>query len=184
MELHQDELENISYDVLEHIILNVNYVNDVRTILITHDKRLFSILSSSEVMSKYLSSEEVATLKRHIIETYSLSQIKDKVLNNKGAWVLKKCLSGKGEGMYIGAEAPLEKIATVADSQAAQYIAQPFLAQKKIDIFIDGEYRSCNAVGMILSLNGVYQGSGFFRVSPSSIIAVSRGGCIVVPSFR
>ncbi|QGN94597.1 hypothetical protein Psal071_02119 [Piscirickettsia salmonis] len=47
MELHQNELENISDDILEYIILNVNYVNDIRTVFITHDKRLFSILSNS-----------------------------------------------------------------------------------------------------------------------------------------
>ncbi|WP_155051397.1 hypothetical protein [Piscirickettsia salmonis] len=183
MELHQNELENISDDILEHIILNVNYVNDIRTIFITHDKRLFSILSNSKIMNRYLSNEEVGILSKHIIETYLLSKAKDEVINNKNNWVLKKCLSGKGEGMYIGAEASLPEITNVIDNQAAQYIAQPFLAQKKIEIFIDGEYRTCNAVGMILSLNGAYQGTGIFRVSPNSIIAVSRGGCIVVPSF-
>jgi len=184
MELHQDELENIPDNILESIILNVNYVNDIRTILIAHDKRLFSVLSNIEIMQKYLSSEEVVALRKHVIKTYSLTKVKDEVLNDKDNWVLKKCLSGKGEGMYIGSEASLEEIGSVIDKQESEYIAQPFLDQKAVDVFIDGRYKICNAVGMILSLNGTYQGAGFFRVSQSSIIAVSRGGCIVVPSFR
>ncbi|RNC77477.1 hypothetical protein DA717_10090 [Piscirickettsiaceae bacterium NZ-RLO2] len=78
MELHQNELENISDDILEHIILNVNYVNDIRTVFITHDKRLFSILSNSEIMNRYLSNEEVGVLSKHVIETYLLSKLKMK----------------------------------------------------------------------------------------------------------
>jgi hypothetical protein len=184
LELHQFELEKIPSDILENIILGVNYVNDIRTILIAHDKRLFSILSDMDIMSRYLSDEEVAILGKHVIKTYSLKQVKDDVLNNKGAWVLKKCLSGKGEGMHVGAESSLDEIASVINEQEAQYIAQPFLDQKKVGFFMDGEYKYCNSVGMIISINNKYQGVGFFRLSPSSIVAVSRGGGILVPSFR
>ena len=183
-ELHQFELDNIPDDILENIILDVNYVNDIRTILIAHDKRLFSILSNIDIMSRYLSDEEVAILEKHVIKTYSLKKVKNDVLNNKDAWVLKKCLSGKGEGMYVGAESSLEEITSVISEQETQYIAQPFLDQKKVDFFMDGEYKSCNSVGMIISINNKYQGVGFFRLSPSSIVAVSRGGGILVPSFR
>ena len=183
-ELLQSELDDFAPDVLEALIQQSNYVNDIRTILLVHDKRFFSLLSDENLMSKYLSDHEVALLAKHIIKTYSLSTVADQVLKNPQQWVLKKCLSGKGEGMYIGADTDVEQLAEVVDNLSEQYIAQPFLKQKQVEIDIDGQMVDCYVVGMILSLNGQFCGSGFFRASAQKIIAVSRGGVIVVPSYQ
>ena len=179
MELHQSELEEIEQDIIGHILLNVNYVNDIRTIMIAHDKRLLVCLSSKMIMSRYLSDTELWYLHQHIIPTYLIDDIKDEIIENKNQWVLKKCLSGKGEGMFIGLESEASDMAHVISELSGSYIAQPYLKQKKIAIFFNGKYQPCRAVGMILSLNEFYQGTGYFRTSPERIIALSKGGCAV-----
>ncbi|EFP97291.1 hypothetical protein [Vibrio caribbeanicus] len=184
MELHQSELEEIEQDIIEHILLNVNYVNDIRTIMIAHDKRLLVCLSSKMIMSRYLSDTELWYLHQHIIPTYLIDDIKDEIIENKNQWVLKKCLSGKGEGMFIGLESEASDMAHIISELSGSYIAQPYLKQKKIAIFFNGKYQTCRAVGMILSLNEFYQGTGYFRTSPERIIALSKGGCAVATCFK
>ncbi len=184
MELHQSELEEIEQDIIEHILLNVNYVNDIRTIMIAHDKRLFVCLSSKIIMSRYLSDKELFYLHQHIIPTYLIDDIKDEIIENKNQWVLKKCLSGKGEGMFIGLDSEAYDMEHIILKMSGSYIAQPYLKQKKIAVFFNGKYQTCRSVGMILSLNESYQGTGYFRTSPERIIALSKGGCAVAACFK
>ncbi|GEM77064.1 hypothetical protein [Vibrio sagamiensis] len=183
MELHQSELDNLDPRIAENIILNVNYVNDIRTIMIVHDKRLFVCLSDFEIMSRYLNEQDTLYLLQHIIPTYLIDNVKNEILKNKSNWVLKKCLSGKGDGMYIGSETPISDIKHVISVMNDLYVVQPYLTQKKIDIFFNNEYTPCRSVGMILSLNGLYQGTGYFRTSPDRIVALSRGGYAVAACF-
>ena len=183
MELHQSELEEIEQDIIEHILLKVNYVNDIRTIMIAHDKRLLVCLLNKRIMSRYLSDRELLYLHQHIIPTYLIDDVKNEIIENKNQWVLKKCLSGKGEGMFIGLESEISDMEYVTSKMSDLYIAQPYLKQKKIEIFSSDKYQACRSVGMILSLNELYQGTGYFRTSPERVIALSKGGCAVAACF-
>ena len=152
--------------------------------MIGHDKRLFVCLSSKMIMSRYLSDTELWYLHQHIIPTYLIDDIKDEIIENKNQWVLKKCLSGKGEGMFIGLDSEAYDMEHIILKMSGSYIAQPYLKQKKIAVFFNGKYQTCRSVGMILSLNESYQGTGYFRTSPERIIALSKGGCAVAACFK
>ena len=152
--------------------------------MIVHDKRLFACLSNKRIMSRYLSDRELLYLHQHIIPTYLIDDVKNEIIENKNQWVLKKCLSGKGEGMFIGLESEVSDMEYVTLEMSDLYIAQPYLKQKKIEIFSNGEYQPCRSVGMILSLNESYQGTGYFRTSPERVIALSKGGYAVAACFE
>ncbi|MDN3611276.1 hypothetical protein ACFFUP_12245 [Vibrio ostreicida] len=184
LELHQSELSAIDDRIMQHLISSVNYVNDLRTIMIAHDKRLLVLLSNPHIMSRYLTEQEVRCLTRHIIPTHLVNTVADDIITHKDRWVLKKCQSGKGEGMYVGLDCDLNAIQQVVSELSPVYIAQPYLKQKQIDLFFNGRTQTCRGVGMILSLNGAYHGTGYFRFSTEHIIALSRGGCAVAACFK
>ena len=131
IELHQDELLRLNDNFLEALIKS-NYINDLRTILIGHDKRLLSVFSSQEIMLRYISMEEFKILNKYIIQTYvPNNEINKKVISNKNYWILKKYGGGKGIGMYIGKIHSTELIKNILKNEYDDYIIQPYLFQKK-----------------------------------------------------
>ena len=131
IELHQDELLNLSDNFLEALI-KTNYINDLRTILIGHDKRLLAAFSSEDIMLRYISMEEFKILNKYIIQTYvPNNEINKKVIANKNHWVLKKYGGGKGIGMYVGKIHSTELIENILKNEYENYIIQPYLFQKK-----------------------------------------------------
>ena len=184
LELHQDELLNISYNFLKALI-KTNYINDLRTVLIGHDKHLLAIFSNEEIMLRYISMAEFKILNKYIIQTYLPSTtINKQVIANKNNWVLKKYGSGKGIGMYVGKIHSAELIDGVLRKEHEDYIIQPYIFQKKMPIYTEHEkgidFINMNIVGFFANFNKHFLGVGFFRVSLGDIVNVSeQGGNII-----
>lgn len=107
LELHQDEILQMSDEILEIFIENnrLNYMNDFRTIFILHDKRLLALLSNQQFLYALLNSSQ-NTLKQLIPLTYVINKIpnylKDSIINNRQHWCIKPNSAGKGENVTIG----------------------------------------------------------------------------------
>jgi hypothetical protein len=108
LELHQDEILELSDDILQYLITNnqINYLNDFRTIFILHDKRLFSLLSNQQFLYALLNNNQQQTFTQLIPITYVINKIpnylKDSIINNKQHWCIKPNSAGKGENVIIG----------------------------------------------------------------------------------
>ncbi|KAF5271469.1 hypothetical protein FQR65_LT05089 [Abscondita terminalis] len=188
LNLHQDELFNLKSDLLNEITNKV-YFNDLRTILIVHDKRLLSILSNQTIMSRYLSSEKCNRLATYIIPTYTVTDnILQNIKTNPKNWVLKKVSTGKGEGMYIGKETQSAEILTLLNEKKLDYIAQPFIEQPLFQLLNHSStnsnshpdhYQMLNLVGSLLSFNNNLLGPGILRGSNKTIINVAQGGTTI-----
>ena len=184
IELHQDELLGLSDNFLEALI-KTNYINDLRTILIGHDKRLLAAFSSQDIMLRYISMEEFRILNKYIIQTYiPNNEINKKVIANKNHWVLKKYGGGKGIGMYVGKIHSTELIERILKNEYESYIIQPYLFQKKIPIYTEFnkniDFVSMHVVGFFANFNRNFLGAGFLRVSSGDIVNVSeQGGSII-----
>ena len=184
IELHQDELLGLNDNFLEALI-KTNYINDLRTILIGHDKRLLAVFSSQEIMLRYISMEEFKILNKYIIQTYvPNNEINKKVIANKNHWVLKKYGGGKGIGMYVGKIHSTELIENVLKNEYEDYIIQPYLFQKKIPIYTEFnkniDFVNMHVVGFFANFNKNFLGAGFLRVSSGDIVNVSeQGGSII-----
>jgi hypothetical protein len=175
LELHQDELLSLPDEVRQHLITKTRYINDVRTICIVHDKRFLSILTNKEIMSRYLQPDSVALLCEHIIPTYPLKMISyDRLMESDAPWVFKKNNSGKGDGMYQSQEISKETLKGLFEEHVNNYIAQPFIVQKDLNIFSTHheipQWLKQHAVGMIFSFHDRCYGRGAFRVGTGSII--------------
>lgn len=187
LELHQDELMSLPRDVIEALVTKATYFNDVRTVLIAHDKRLFAILTNREIMSKYVSDEDVRDLRRFFIPTYLVDDenVAEQLRASPARWVLKKYLSGKGEDMFVGREDRVSMLEFILKNSASAYTVQPYIDQALFDITTthrEIETAPNHVVGLIPSYNGKLLGPGMFRASTGDVVNVSRrGGDILTP---
>ncbi|CAF4388421.1 unnamed protein product, partial [Adineta steineri] len=111
LELHQEEILNLSNEVLEYFIRNdeIKYINDLRTIFILHDKRLFSLLSNHQFLYSLLNDNQQKPISQIIPKTFVINKIpnylKDSIVHNKQDWCIKPNSGGKGENITIGVDA-------------------------------------------------------------------------------
>ncbi|CAF1343522.1 unnamed protein product [Rotaria sp. Silwood1] len=186
LELHQDEILQLSDEILEIIIKNnqLNYINDLRTIFILHDKRLFSLLSNQQFLYALLnnSNDQFTQL---IPITYIINKIphylKDSIINNKQDWCIKPNSAGKGENVtmgtniyQIGADVTLDEwTCQLFDSNHEQWIVQQYISCV--------QYQSMNISGMLFCFNDQCFNIGMIRMSPNKIVNISNGGYFIRP---
>lgn len=116
LEMSQDDLFSMPRDVLHVIATSCTYMNDLRTILLAHDKRMLAVLTTPEIMSDYMSPEDVAILQRFVTETF-ICGLRDGDSNplhrkhtdavnsaraNRQEWMIKPNGGGKGIGIVFG----------------------------------------------------------------------------------
>jgi hypothetical protein len=108
IELHQDEIVDISLKILHCLVNSCTILNDLRTIFIVHNKRFLSLLSDDAFLKEYLSNAHHSFLKQHRIisilpeKLQSDSCLYNKILKKKEDWLIKLSLFGKGEGIVFG----------------------------------------------------------------------------------
>eukprot|EP01080_Neovahlkampfia_damariscottae_P000998 gene998-9904_t len=187
IELHQDEILEIPEKILFHLLNNTKCYNDLRTIFLIHDKRFLKFLTDKELTTKYLSQDDSEFLSKHIINTKIINTNDLGVyLKNHQEWILKPFLRGKGEGILFGKDFDTEKWKKLILENQDSCILQNYISPKLIPYDIESEneiksYEQIPIVGTFLGMNDEYVGAGIFRISPSDIIAISRGGGVVIP---
>jgi hypothetical protein len=169
LELHQDELEKCLGNVSKSILQGKEILDDPRTIFIVHDKRILSVLSKTKIMKRYLSSKkDLKILETHVIPTYTMNRDKKTLANvalQKNHWVIKKAISGKAEGLYIGKEKTPTEWKQIL--KIKNVIFQPYIKQKEF-VFWDPTKRAMNQwhlAGTLPMWNNESFGPGLYRVS-------------------
>ncbi|CAF1280194.1 unnamed protein product [Rotaria sordida] len=178
-ELHQDEILQLSDEILELFIKNnqLNYINDLRTIFILHDKRLFSLLSNQQFLYALLNNSP-DTFIQFIPITYVINKIpnylKNSIINNKQDWCIKPNTAGKGENITMGADVTLDEwIYQLLDSNHEQWIIQQYISCV--------QYKSMNLSGLLLCFNDQCFNIGIIRLSPNKIVNISNRGYFIRP---
>lgn len=205
LELHQDELLSLPPSVLDVLCdptrHGVIYVNDLRTILLVHDKRFLSLLSDASFMSDLIGRDAAARLARHVIPTAPLSALADDAFAaallaaaraDRHGHIVKPALLGKGEGILFGkdAEGAREGPWREALQGGAAGVVQPYVAQRvhSLRVAADGGYivSRQKAVGTLLCTEEAFLGLGIFRSAPEreDLVAISRGGCMLFPAVK
>lgn len=182
VELHQDEIESLSDEVLFALAEVPRCLNDLRTIFIVHDKRLLAILSDSEIMKKWLDEADIRILQSTIIKSFSASHIpvpyKDEILRNKDNWLIKPSLLGKGIGLMLGKELSQQAWQeALANPNYADYVVQEFVCPKKylvVDKQVESSRAARSVIGALLCLNNRFFGPAGFRTSPEETMNPAR----------
>ncbi len=169
--LEMDRLELLGFDseVLKSMVQNGFCLNDVRTLILVHDKRILSILSNKSLMTQFLNEDEYTFLEKFLIPSFGLdnSDIKNKIISDSNEWIFKKNSGGRGIDMYLKSDFKGNDLETFLHEQGADYMAQLFVKQ---ELFPSPE--PTIYVGMLLFLNEISFGHGIFRGGHSGIINV------------
>ncbi|CAF3718455.1 unnamed protein product [Rotaria sp. Silwood1] len=182
MELHQDEILSFSDDILHTFIYNtqLRYMNDLRTIFLVHDKRMFSLLSNQAFLNALWECdyEQTKTLTELIPTTYVIGQmpsyIQECVLKMKNKWCIKPNLGGKGKDMSIGIDVSIEDWSRLLlDRNHQEWIIQQY--QEPV------QYESMNLSGMLFCCNNLFFNLGLIRLSPNKIVNICNGGYFIRP---
>lgn len=179
LELDRFELLEFAPDVLEHIIRNGSR-NDVRTLILVHDKRLLSILSDPSIMRDHVDAQSCALLARHIIHTRPASDayVREAALANPQEWVIKPSSGGRGVDVLIGHETPRDVWESRLLAHADRDTLQRFVPQRRFPIVhLDGdELRETpmHVVGLLPCFEDHVFGPGIFRAGTGSVINVHQ----------
>ncbi|EEP79913.1 predicted protein [Uncinocarpus reesii 1704] len=199
LELHQRELRALSPEMLRQIALRC--FNDMRTILLVHDKRMLGIVLQEldDLVARHgvLTEEQALVLRDGIAQTIipgspameAFIRQCESEPGLKDGYLLKPIRSGKGAGIIFGDEASLEewKDKLEALRQPAltpgqtSYIVQRQVKQPTYGVLLreqDGLQHN-RLIGTYLSVNGKFLGLGVWRSGPERICAVSHGGAFL-----
>ncbi|RYC89809.1 hypothetical protein BFJ63_vAg7466 [Fusarium oxysporum f. sp. narcissi] len=205
LELHQRELLALEPEMLRQISLRC--FNDMRTILLVHDKRMLGIVRKEIpqlVARGVVTAVQAEALRLGIAETLipGSKELKDLLqvsLTSPGlrhGYILKPIRSGKGNGIIFGDDvtAPewislLQALTSPGEISAELCVVQRRITPRKYDLVLrasEGMVRY-PLVGTYHVTNGELLGLGTWRASGGRIVAVASGGswiCSVMKGVR
>lgn len=189
LELERDELLAMDPALFDALAERDHYFNDLRTLLLSHDKRMLAVLSDPEIMADYLDDADRGLLARHLIPTYNAAdpRIAARLRAVPSEWVLKRNSSGRGIGMLIGRECEPAAWRQAVTGEADDYTAQAYVPQRRLPVpILQGDAlaeQEMNVVAILPGFDGELLGPGFFRASIDSIINVHGGRGTIVPAL-
>jgi len=173
-------------------------LNDLRTIVLGHDKRMLALLSTEgNRLRSYLSDADLAVLKKRIIPTFVIGKHPAEVeaaKREKDKFVVKANAMGKGKGVYVGKwTSQAEWEAVLSSPSHSKYVLQPFMEQAEVEIsssLVSDEHKAMNsvwcgqgaesdsvfahAVGTLLCFDDAFLGYGIVRATPSSFAGIGN----------
>jgi len=184
LELDREELRKFPPEVLSHIIRQGHYINDVRTLILVHDKRILAVLYDAAIMSDYLDAAEYDFLQQFLIPTFALNNPakREEVIHSTKNWLVKETSGGRGIGIYVKDESTPEDWATIINEAWPRYMVQEYVDQPLF--YTEGNKdEPINLVGMILCYNDHCFGPGLSRGSSSNIVNAHGGRAAIFPTM-
>ncbi len=164
LELHQHELVEVLDDIVAYMLDGGIVLNDPRSILIGHNKRLLHVLGDEAAMTRLVEPYTATLLGSSIVPTFLPDkdvETKEVALRHKDDWIAKNGISGKTYGLTIGKLVDEEtwKRALDEDDQCVQ----PYVHQK-IFHYVDFEgTQACHLVGTLPIFNIQSFGPSVYR---------------------
>ena len=171
--LNQFDLATFSPET-RHLMADVGCRNDFRTIYLLHDKRFFRLFAEDSFMDAFLTDEETAFLRDHVVPTFLPQMDPDefaRARRNKDAYILKHRCLGKSEKVYAGVLSTQQEWDALFDpSVIDDMILQPFQQQRSFSLVWEGQSYVDYACGSLLTLDDRYFGPGIVRTSSCPVL--------------
>lgn len=190
LQINLDEGSGLDPEISRYIALYG--VNDTRSRLIAHDKRVLGIIHQEldDLVTKHgvLTKAQAMLLRARIVPTFIPGSEESKWLLHshrqgtisKDDFIIKPARGGRGQGIKFGDEIDTSEWETVLEdlqkpglnSDRATCVVQKIAKQVEEDIFLDEEIgvQRCQRVGTYYATDGEYLGLGAWR----AIVAKER----------
>lgn len=181
LEMDREELKKISHDVLEKLITKNSYFNDIRTLILIHDKRVLAVMYDAQIMNDYLSKEEYGFLQKYLIPSFVIKESSgcDVFISGEENLILKLNSGGRGIGAYVKNDCTPKEWNTIIRENWDKYLIQHFVDQKEFNDIENN--REIYLVGMLLCKDDKNYGAGLFRGSDESVVNVHQGRALIYP---
>ncbi len=190
LELERDELLDLPVELFDALAASERSFNDVRTLLLGHDKRMLAVLSRPEIMVDHVGADELEVLARHVIPTFHAADpvLGERLVTEQASWVLKRNSSGRGIGMLVGADCDTAQWRRALASAADDLTAQQFVPQAVTSMPLLGDDGALvdepvHVVGLLPGFDRELLGPGLCRASAESVINVAGGRGTLVPTM-
>ncbi|MBD3289103.1 hypothetical protein GF337_09890 [candidate division KSB1 bacterium] len=179
LEMDRSELPGFEPLVLKTMIQNCYCLNNVRTLILVHDKRVLAVLANYDIMKDYLTKEEYAFLSNFLVPAYSLERksIRETILERNQNWVFKKNSGGRGVDMYIKNEMESGELNQFLESSQSEYMGQKYVDQERFSV-----PESVHLVGMLMCFNDHFFGTGIYRGGHSKVVNVDQQRAKLFPA--
>ena len=169
--LNQHDLMSFSMDTLKALV-DSGMINDLRTILLLHDKRFMRLWFEDSFTERFLSPEEADFLRSHAIMTYLSSDTEAfaDARANKDKYILKPYMLGKSEDVYAGCMTSEKEWKEIWEKKdMSGFILQPFVEQRTFPQDWEGQHFDEYICGMMLCIDDRYYDSGMVRASSAPV---------------
>jgi len=186
LELDRSELPKIADDALAALINSEAYFNDVRTLVLVHDKRVLAVLCNEEIMRDCLPDADLAELHQYLIPSWAPASPEEAeiVLSQPENLIAKRSSGGRGLGTVVRGDSDLTLWKSLVSDHWADYMFQPYLQQLE---YLSPEHESdqslIHLVGMQLCWNATSYGIGVFRGSDQAVINLHQDRGRLYPAF-
>ncbi|MDQ3288780.1 MAG: hypothetical protein M3Q42_11080 [Pseudomonadota bacterium] len=179
LEMDRTELVDFQPDALARMIDEACYFNDVRTLILVHDKRVLAVLNDEAIMRDCMAADAYAALRRYLIPTWVVHDDHDaRVLQSRPHDLIAKPSSGgRGVDTCVRSLCDPAAWARCMGPDRGRYVFQEYIGQYTFRE--PGSGAPIHLVGMQLCRDRHSHGPGIFRGSDEAVINVHQGrGCI------
>lgn len=202
LELHQRELVALDPEMWRQ--LSLRCFNDMRTVLLVHDKRMLGIVKDEIphlVARMVLTPSQADALGSGVVDTIlpGSRRLHDLLELSRGSpqlrhdYILKPIRSGKGDGIVFGDDVDAEEWVTALEGLVSPKVVPGItcVVQRRIrprlyDLALKASVGMVRypLVGTYHVANGKLLGLGTWRASSGRIVAVSSGGSWICSVLR
>lgn len=186
LELDRSELVTMPDDALGALLDSEAYFNDVRTLILVHDKRVLAVLGDETIMGDYLPPTDLAALRPFLIPSWAPASVEgaEILLTRPENLIAKHNSGGRGLGTVMRDGSNRAQWRELVRGHWADYMFQAYLPQRS---FHSPDHDSGEAwihlVGMQLCHDATSFGLGVFRGSDQAVINLHQGRGRLYPAL-
>ncbi|WP_294255005.1 hypothetical protein [uncultured Sphingomonas sp.] len=170
LQMDRTELPLIPDPVLRHLVATGRYFNDVRTLILVHDKRVLAVLWDDAIRQSLLPRDEAEALRAFLIPSWTIGDAEGcaSLLARDIDMIAKRSSGGRGIDTQVRHDCGEAAWRTRVERDWPFDMYQQYLPQH--DFGAPGETAPTHLIGMQLCRDATSYGPGIFRGSSASVI--------------
>lgn len=183
LEMDRTELPLIPADALEYLLDTGGYFNDVRTLILVHDKRVLAVLDDADIMRDCMDPADYAELRQYLIPSRIVASEAacEAMLALPGNFIAKVSSGGRGVDTIVRSACGEAAWRELVLRDWSRYMFQEYVGQKEFQAPHDGQ--RIHLVGMQLCHDHISYGAGVFRGSDELVINVHQKRGLLFPAM-